>query len=269
MNSFLAKADQYQTKPKLFINNSESIPSKLGFALTIITMLSSIVMLIYSLAGVLSRSNYINSFNQEFKKFYALDLSDKPIFFSILNRTDHKLVNYEEILELSASHISLDPSDKNNQGPILTKIKLEKCTKNENTLKNLNYFPEYVHFHMENFMCLVLPEGESSEIMGEKGNINGFSFLKIDFTKCANNSISAENKNKKNCLSENLINEKLKDLTVIWGSLDYDISHESLLEPFQPKVFTETLEFSQNLLTQVHINSKLVEYNSDDGFFLK
>ena len=127
MSSVLESIDIYRIKPNFFIKNGDSISTKLGCALSILTILSSLALVIYTLIGVFSSKRYVTSFTQESKKDYSLNMSKDKIFFTFFYGPE-EMPNIDRIIEIEPYY----------NGFNVTRVKpmdlaYEKCHKSVNS----------------------------------------------------------------------------------------------------------------------------------------
>lgn len=256
MSSILQSLDIYRIKPKFFIKKAESIPSILGGVLSIITIILSLVIVIYSMSEVFGRVNYTTSFKQEFQKFYSSDLSEKSIFFNVLTDIKYEHPNLDRILNFYPTYNIFNVSATQNDRIISFPIETIKCTGNENGLKD-TILPSGLPINK--FNCLMGLKSNNS-IFGQLGSYGGFSYIEINFFRCSNST-----NNNNHCFSNEMIDYYLRDMLLIWGTLDYDIDNELHGNPFVPQVFTEGFKISKELYNMIRVKNKKVEYISDTG----
>jgi len=255
MSSVLESIDIYRIKPNFFIKNGDSIPTKLGGALSILTILSSLALVIYTLIDVFSSKRYITSFTQESKKDYSLNMSKEKIFFKFFTGLE-EMPNIDRIIEFRPYYYLLDVSDFQEKEK---DIAYEKCRETGNSLEETERVSNF--FSRDKFYCLSNLTDENT-IFGDLSSHSIVASLQIDFKRCVN---STKNNNK--CFSKVTIDSYLQNSTLVWGTEDYDIDHGLPGNPFKLKEFMESFQVIEDKYRIITVKKKEISYYSDKGLF--
>jgi len=262
MSSVLESIDIYRIKPNFFIKKGDSIPSKIGAALSIITILSSLALVISTLIVFFNDNKYTMTFSQEYSKFYQLNFSKEKFFFNFFTGFQDEIPDLDRIIEFSPKHLNLNTSDPS-KPYTETKLKVEKCSEHQYTVNDddtIDPTPEY----MNQFYCLQGLTNKTS-IYGDestyfsKGKV---AYVKIDYLRCVNTS-----KNNNTCFSNEIIDSYLDKIRFILGTDDYDINHDLPGDPFKPKSYLHMFGVESNEYRKIYFLKKELIYKSDEGLF--
>jgi len=260
MRSVFESLDIYQTKPIFFTKKGNSIPSKLGAALSIVTILSSLALVIYTLFNFFDNRKYYISYTQEFTKHYYLDLSKEKIFLSFFQNLTDEIPNIDRIIEFDASYrrgISSNPDDP----PLIIKLELEKCSESRNALNETIYYP--TGLPMNQFYCL---SGLTDKIVIFGDSVDmynlGFAYVRIDFLRCVNTT-----KNNNKCFSDEIIDSYIEGSSFVWGMDDHDIDHNLPGNPFSGKSFIQRFRVNSNMYKKITVKNKEITYKTDECLF--
>jgi len=262
MFKILSKIDIFSIKPKFFIFKEKSVSSKLGTVLTLIQISISIFITIFIFNGFFNRENFITSFTQDTMQYYKFNQSDIPFFITIYDyqAQPFQLVEVEKYLVFDVEYLALLNSKESNNKVIRRNFQLEKCNLSNNLENYSNLFKGKIS--IDSSLCLPQKENNLS-ILGTFGDFKGFSQIKIRISKCVNS------KQNNNCYNIDKINNFLKNYVLVWGTIDFDIDHKIIDNPFVSKVITEGVFMSPGIFKSIKLKRKKISYISDFGFFYK
>jgi len=261
--SFFKNIDIFRIKPKIYIQKQENINSCLGMILTIFFSLISFVFLGFNFFQTFQRLHYTNSYNLETKQEYNLPTSKYPFFLRFLNKNGQAIQNLEKIIKIEAYYKPFEDDYKKSLDDIFVSKEtiLDNCNINEiSEIENL--LTENITNFLLNFKCAI-PINDFNKKNNNNDSIylETYNFQGYKFSKCSNNT-----KSNIICLDEKTIDSEIDDMTFIWAHIDYDIFHNKIVNPFQPKIIKEVYYFNSKKIKRFSVRKKQVIYNDENGY---
>ena len=230
--------------------NQKKFNTLIGFVLTIISIIISIIGIIYFLLQLFNKNNFsLISSKQKINE--NIDFSQVPLMIGLLNKSNNNFYEFNKKY-FNLTSILISQKEDYIENKIL---KFEKC--------NLSKLKEYFDFYSKkyeesnNFLCIQ----EGQNIILKNGNYiinNNFSsILTINLNFCDNNY--------EKCNSMNEIYEKINNTSIFLIYLGYQINHEKKDNPVSRIIITEyfelTYEYQKNIYFKFSKSNYITQNN--------
>ena len=256
--SFIYDFDIFAKKIGLFYKNKDNISSYFGLILTVIYILSSLSVFIFSIIITYQkREIYITDSNIYSQDAPSIDLNNSNLFhfvLGIVNRNQSRFID-ETIYSIRAIYFN---QYKNSEGIFISKeerdLKLEKCQKEkiENNYKNL-----LTESDLNNSYCIY-----NFDLNLTGGNIyNNFSYIEIQIYPCENKE------NISNCKSPELISNALEGGLLSIQLKNIELNPNNYSFPILSTIYEFYTSISKNIYKNICIFYKITEVELNSGIF--
>jgi len=260
MKTLLFLIDLYPILPKFYISKNKSIPSMIGGILTIFFISISIIFLFFTFTDFFKKQNFNNLYSRDTMQYFQFNHSRIPLIISFYDRNANQIPIdiLEKYINIELDYYEIDLS----KSQIIEKTSFRPENCNLTTVLKNHSISINASFRYD---LLCLPTSQKDfEILGSYGDLRGFSMINFVFSKCLNNT-----KNNNTCYDINSINDFIDNSTLIIASIDYDIDHRNVINPFIPKFISEGFSMNPYLFKTIYLKRKKVLYTSDSGYFTK
>ncbi len=210
IEKLITNIDFLSPEPKLRIYSKTRFKSLLGGIFSILSGLTVSALAMYFVFLTFYRTQFLVIFNQMQNPFPSYDLFANPILFSLVDKYAINYADPQRLFEYRAIYNFFNPNSSKMEFLPL-KIDLN-CKENYG-----KYWPNWKGLLKvkQDFSCLIPEDGKA--IFGNYGDPGGFSFFSFYVNKCTNNTIIG----KKDCFSNDVIEDTLKETYLNFGVVDY------------------------------------------------
>jgi hypothetical protein len=250
--------DFSSAEPKFFIKGKARFATASGallnfFALIGVTSISLIFFIDFFLGKQFSIIfSQVNDFDRN------LNLSDVPILFGASNTKGQYFNN--SIIYFLVQYVNVTTT-----GTKFLTIQSEVCEINKHFGSYKKYFQD---IDISNYYCIV--PGQNINLFGKSGDtVNGNSNLAIFIARCDNSSQYNQNPGK--CASKETIENSINSAPAVMRilTIDYQIDHTALGNPFTPYVMSESYPISTYLTYRHFLPLIKTFYTHDDGYIFE
>jgi hypothetical protein len=256
--SFIYDFDIFSKKIGLYYKNKDNISSYFGLFLTLIYILTSLSVFIFSIIITYQKREFqITDSNTYSQDAPSIDLNNSDLFHFVLgvvNRNQSRFID-ETIYSIRAIYFN---QYKNSEGIFVSKekrdLKLEKCQ-----IEKIGkyYRNSLTETDLNNSFCI-----NNFDFNLTGGNIyNNFSYIEIQIFQCENRE------NISNCKSQEIINNALEGgfLSIQLKNIELNPSNYSF--PILSTVYEFYTSISKNIYKNIYIFYKITKVEFNSGIF--
>jgi hypothetical protein len=261
MKTFLNNFNILNNNPNLIKNNYKNNDEIFSSIISILVIISIIILSSVFIHETIKKENPNIRWNLNEENYPNINLSDFPFMFGVsyadYSEYDptvyHIRLEYVEYINTKKENGSYVQTVKSNFYPLVPCEGLD-YGKYTNLLSNQN---------RTNFLCLE-PNRYNITLSGIFSNIGaGFTYMNLYLNRCFNSTGSDII-----CKSEKEINEKLKNLFLMFIHPKYEINHLSA-NPFILKVQSNVFSFSTTIFKRIYFDIWNVIYDTDEGLIFE
>jgi hypothetical protein len=256
--SFIYDFDIFSKKIGLYYKNKDNISSYFGLFLTLIYILTSLSVFIFSIIITYQKREFqITDSNTYSQDAPSIDLNNSDLFHFVLgvvNRNQSRFID-ETIYSIRAIYFN---QYKNSEGIFVSKekrdLKLEKCQKE---IIEKNYGNLLTETDLNNSYCI-----KNFDLKLTGGKIyNNFSYIEIQIYPCENTE------NFSNCKSQELISNALEGSILSIQLKNIELNPNNYSFPILSTVYEFYTSISKYIYKNICIFYKITEVELNSGIF--
>ena len=263
-NFLIDKIDLYGLPISLRYQKKPKYNTICGCLLSILTILSTIIVLLFYIIKVFKHENF--SIIQNTEPLYEkkiLNFSRVPLLIGFINDGGRPVEIDSKYIKITLDKNDHYP-DKNKEGIMYlrresTSIKLEYCNLNKHFNNDTEIINMINDFEYNKYLCVV--PGQNLSIAGRFGDsIHGYDMLEIHLIKCENTS------NYHNCASSEDIKKYYKNSYLSILYLSESLNHYDFHNPIRKSFRSEVFMVVSNSVKRYYYYFAGGEYNSYSGY---
>jgi hypothetical protein len=248
-------------KPRFFVNCKDKFYSKIGFTISLASLLAIVSLAVYFIIATFSRSTVFIRYSTSTKYEKWVNLTDSPLLFSLLDYRASPYTNPEMIYNFYLSYNYFIPGNAtqgiDNRWGADT-VLLNQCKREDFKGSLFETFP-----NIEKYFC-IMPGTKNLTIYNRLGDLaNGFAFINIMINKCSNTS---QFYTKGGCSDSQTINNALSRGFLTFTYIDNYIDHNDVTKPNVQYIANQILDLSTLNFQRIYFNIKNIIYETEDGF---
>jgi hypothetical protein len=253
MSKIVESLDYLSMEPKLYIHHKSNFKTPLGAFLSFAAICFTLGFSCYLLADLFFRKIACIKYSQTSTNQHYFNMSNFPVAFTLIDKYGN-LIDREGVYNIIVEH------RVNGFGnTTATTIELEPCNK-----VSLGEYQDLFTNKdaLEKALCLPMDKYNIT-IFGKYGQATGIGYSMLNFyiNKCVNN-----NNDKITCKDSETIENLLKDVYLLRMTVDYDIDHNNIDNPFKLIYLEDVLAMGTGVYNRHFIKNKKVVYITDYGY---
>ena len=251
--------DFYADRPTLFIKRQETYRTCPGFILSILTMISIAMILIYIVICFIHDTGLTVLYDKTSKGLNNLDLDlSTNIFFYSLNDKSGNLIDKRIIR--SYPYLTVSTSE----GTKYTLLKEVSCDINKLIQANSEY-KDLLNFDISNYHCLTFQNGDDVVLQRRSSPFKN-SYINLFVTKCHNDS----DNNITDCYSEEEIDEYIEhnNIYVKFFLESLAIDHHNYSHPLTKKYYQNSMNIPKDFIFSYSFFWRKIEYYTKNSIIL-
>ncbi len=264
MKGYFDKIDILSIQPSIKVKGNSRFTTILGKILSLISILSIIIMSMIIIIDVFIRKSYSMIYNTDSREVPSIKINETQIFLLLVDARGKELDEYDRYFNFMVKFWDIQfPKEKKSYVPIIKIMDLPLRNCSDLKYKQFSSVYETLSKDYNSGICIDFSNLNQS-LYGSYGTVDSYSTLNIYIRKCINSTLA----NKTNCFPEDIIDRKLSQIFLSFGSIENDIDSNNFENPILKYYKNDILPLSSTIFKNYFKEMNTIKFLSDSGYFI-